>query len=1292
MSTNKITFIKLLSVILIIIASQNIAISQAWKESLPQDREAQAKLTLFDYQKAFNDYWEPLNVENGYYTVEGEKVKAGGWKQFKRWEYYWDKRVNPVTGEFPEVSAMERFGEYLKTKEGQRSISGNWTSMGPTSSTGGYAGIGRLNCVGFHPTDNNKFYVGAASGGIWKTTDGGTSWTAIGDDNAALGVSDIIVIDDVSDDIIYIATGDRDASDTYSVGVLKSTDGGSTWNTTGLSWTQNQYYIINRLIMDPNDNNIMYAATNGGLYKTTNGAVSWSQISSTTFKDLEFNPSNSAMLYASDGWGEIYRSTNSGASWTSVHLESGGRNTRIAVSPDNSSNVYVVMANSNSGLHGIFKSTDSGATYSQVFSGATANLMDWACDGSGSGGQGWYDLCLAADPNDADVLFVGGVNTWKSTDGGSTWNISNHWSGTCGGQATTVHADKHYLAYQNGSSTLFECNDGGIYKTSNSGSSWTDITNTIVISQIYRIGVAQSVSNDVICGLQDNGTKNQENGIWDDVIGGDGMDCAIDPNNADIQYGELYYGNIKKTTNHWISYNTISNGISGSGAWVTPYVIDPNNSQILYVGYADLHKSTNQGSSWTQISSWGGSKLKSLAVAPSNSQYIYTATNTTMYKTSDGGTNWTDITSGLPVSNGNITFISIKNDDPNTVWVSISGFNSDGVYQTTNGGSSWTNISSGLPQLPVNNVIQNRLNTTENELYAATDVGVYVKVGSANWAAFYSGLPNVNVREVEIYYDDAVPSNSKIRAGTYGRGLWESDLYTPPSPPVSDFIADNTTPTTVDTVHFTDLTTNNPTSWAWTITPTTFTYIEGTDANSQNPIAIFNDPGFYTVELTTTNANGSSTETKVDYINCSQAAPVADFEADNLTPDTETTVNFTDLSQNSPDSWVWSFNPGTITYEGGTDENSQNPSVIFTQAGLYTVTLTASNVGGSDDETKTDYVDVSPAVPVADFEADNLTPSVNMDVTFTDLSTNFPDTWLWVFTPSTVNYLNGTDENSQNPVVEFTATGLYTVSLTASNAGGSDQEEKIDYIDVTNALSVTASATPEIICFGESSQLNAEAGGGSETYTYSWTSDPAGFVSDIQNPVVMPEVTTIYTVQVDDGITIVSDDIEVTVNQLPQITLVDWPETLCNQLEPAVQLLATPEGGTFSGNVTEDGIFTPESAPLGWNVITYTYEDENSCINSATDSIYVDNCVGISNNKPEGLVNIYPNPNNGSFKIYSAIKIKSLEIINHQGKVVYTETPDNKEVKINAKITKGIYIIRMKLQDNSILNKSIIIN
>lgn len=319
--------------------------------------------------------------------------------------------------------------------------------------------------------------------------------------------------------------------------------------------------------------------------------------------------------------------------------------------------------------------------------------------------------------------------------------------------------------------------------------------------------------------------------------------------------------------------------------------------------------------------------MQSLAVAPSNSQYIYAATYSTIYKTTNGGSSWTDISSGLPVSLNNLTYISVKDDDPNTVWVSFSGFNPDGVYKTTNGGSSWTNISTGLPSLPVNCVIQNKLNTGEEELYAGTDVGVYVKIGSDDWTSFFDGLPNVVVNELEIYYDETTPANSLIRAATFGRGLWESDLWTALPVPITDFEADNLTPTTVDTVHFTDLTTNNPTSWLWEITPATFDFIEGTDENSQNPICIFNEAGFYTVALTATNNGGSNTETKDDYINVSQAAPIADFEADNTEPSLGMPVNFTDISENNPTSWLWEFDPVTVTFIEGTDENSQNPVV-----------------------------------------------------------------------------------------------------------------------------------------------------------------------------------------------------------------------------------------------------------------------------------------------------------------------------------------------------------------------------
>lgn len=1167
------------------------AFAQEWKNYLPTEKADQSTLTLWDYQKAFNQYWDAYDVEDGYYMLDGKRQKAYGWKQFRRWEWFWESRVDPITGEFPTQTALDVFNAY-NNERGENSSSGNWSSMGPNSTGGGYAGLGRLNCIGFHPTDNNTFYVGAAAGGVWKTTDGGSNWIPISDEIAALGISDIKVTIDGSDEIVYIATGDRDHSDTYSVGVLKSNDGGATWNTTDLDWTQNQYRLINRLLIDTDAPDTLYAATNNGFYQTTDGGDTWTQKSSNNFIDIEFQPGNTAQIYASNTNGQVYRSTDYGTTWSSV-LSSGGKRTEIAVSADNPSVVYALVASSNNGLSGIYKSLDSGASFSLAFSGSTTNMMGWACDGDDSGGQGWYDLCIAADPNDANIVFVGGVNTWKSSNGGTIWDISNHWSSSCGGSATNVHADKHFFAYQNGSSTLFECNDGGLYKTANEGSSWNHLGDGLVISQLYRMGTAQTVNDDVIAGLQDNGTKAMISNSWYDVIGGDGMDCLIDYTDENTQYGSLYYGRIYRTTNHWSSDTRIDdNGINESGAWVTPYCLDRNDHETIYAGFENVWKSTNKGSSWTKISTWGSGTLRSIA-AGYDSDYIYAATYSSIYMTSDGGSGWTNISSGLPTSSASITFISVKDDDPNTVWVSMSGFNSYGVYESTDGGNSWTNMSTGLPQLPVNCVIQDT-SSADLVLYAGTDVGIYVKDVDSDWAAFYDGLPNVVVNEVEIYYDNNDETDSRIRAATFGRGVWESDLYSLIPPPVTDFIADNTAPYTSDTVSFTDLSTNSPTTWDWEITPNTLVFVDGTDTNSQNP------------------------------------------------------------------------------------------KVRFDAEGLFTVTLSTSNAGGSDIETKTDYIDVTLLVlaPIADFVADTIHPSTIDTVNFTDLSANIPDNWDWEISPETVSYLEGTDTNSQNPIVRFDASGLYTVTLTSSNTAGSDDEIKTDYINVADVLSVVVTGDPEILCEGGSSQLNAAAEGGDGNYTYAWTSDPTGFTSDIENPLVTPEENTTYFVEISDGLQSISGNIAITVNPIPEITLGEWPEILCNQLEPPVQLTAEPVDGVYSGNsITTEGLFSPESAELGWNVITYTYEDENGCENQAQDSIFVDDCVGINPmSENQSRLVIYPNPNNGEFLIESDATIESVELINQVGKIIYSAKNSNTSIRINLKLDKGIYYLKAQVK------------
>jgi photosystem II stability/assembly factor-like uncharacterized protein len=874
-----------------VVGLQPIGYSQVLTVKLAGDSTmAINEKSFFDIQKEFNDYWGPKDVKGGYYLEDGLEKKATGWKQFKRWEWYWESRIDPQTGEFPRVNKAEVYKQ-LNESNGGRNASGNWQSLGPTTSPGGYAGLGRLNCVGFRAGDNSTLYAGSPSGGLWKTTDDGVSWAPLTDNNAVLGVSDVIVIAGVTtaSDVVYIATGDRNGgsmwslggdqhNDNNSIGVLKSTNGGSTWSATALTFLASAKKTTNRLLKHPTLDATIYAATTDGVYKTTNGGSTWPLLySGAEFISMEFKPGDPAIMYGGTRSGQIYRSINSGTNWSAVLTVAGGLRVQLAVSPNNTSLVYAVVVRSEGKLEGIYKSTNSGASFTKVYDGSTAGqyLLGYYCDGSVDGGQGTYDLCLAADPTNASIVYLGGVNTWKSTNQGTTWSNSNMWTGNgsynpCGNPV--VHADKHFLAFQNGTSTLFECNDGGLYKTTNGGASWTHLSNNMAISQLYRLGVSQSSSLDVIAGLQDNGTKSRINGIWTDVIGGDGMECAIHPTNPAIQYGEVYYGDVFRTTDAWYNATYISGGLSGNSWWVTPFVLDPNTPTTLYIGFQDIWKSVNQGNSWSQISSWGGGTIRSIAVAPSNSNYIYTATQSILYKTINGGSSWSNITAGLPVASSYITYIAVKSTDPLTVWVSFGEYNTHGVYQTTNGGSTWTNISSGLPNIPVMCVVQNAQNTSENELYAGTDVGVFVKAGSNNWTAYNAGLPNVVVTELEIYYNSGAPHLSRLRAATYGRGLWETELYAPSTaPPVADFFADNTSPALNHVVNFTDLTVNDPVTWLWTIYPATISFTNGTSSSSSNPHVRFKANGVYEVSLISANANGNSTETKAGYIVVSEA-------------------------------------------------------------------------------------------------------------------------------------------------------------------------------------------------------------------------------------------------------------------------------------------------------------------------------------------------------------------------------------------------------------------------------------
>lgn len=875
---------RLLLAIFMVSFMAQFAISQPWMEYI-QEPNKNEELTLNDFRDAFNRWINENQIVEGKKKINDKWVKVPGYKLFKRWEYFWDLRVNRSTSAFPKTNAAVQYAKY-KAENTQKSSNGNWAAFGPSATAGGYAGLGRVNCIEFHPTDVNTFWIGTPSGGMWETTDGGGTWNPLTDGNDVIGVSDIALANDfTTSNTMFIATGDRDGGsswtlgggvkgDNNSIGILKSTDGGQSWATTGLTFGVSDRELIGRILIDPIDGQIMLAATTNGIYRSTNGGAAWSLVQSGAyFIDMEFKPGNSDIVYASTSdytAAEIYRSTNNGASWSQVESFASSRRAELAVTPHDATYVYAIVANSDRGLKGIYKSIDSGASFSLEFDGNSTNgaLLGYYSDGSESNtGQGSYDLCIAVNPTDKNDVFIGGINSWRSTDGGSAWVNNNMWTSYSGynfSGSPVVHADKHFLKFRESDGALFEGNDGGIYRTTNSGTTWTDLSNDLYITQIYRLGVAQSVNNMTIIGNQDNGSKMFDGSSWDDVTGGDGMECAIDPTDENVQYATYTNGTLYRTTDGWYNRTTISDNITSgnNGWWVSPYAIHPADNQTLIVGYDTIWKSTDRGDSWAQLGSLvSPDKFRSLAVSESNSSVMLIADPDDIWYTSNGGTSWTDITGTLPTYNYSITYVAIHATDPNTLWVTMGGYDGNRVYESINGGTSWTNISSGLPNLPVMTIVQNKQETLLNELYVGTDRGVYMKRGSADWIPFMTNLPNVVVTELEIYYD-ANPLNSKLRAATFGRGLWESDLYTAGAmAPVADFEAVNTTVYVGQSVQFNDLSTNSPDSWDWTFTG-------GTPSTSdiQNPVVSYAAVGTYNVSLTAENGTGSDTETKVSYI------------------------------------------------------------------------------------------------------------------------------------------------------------------------------------------------------------------------------------------------------------------------------------------------------------------------------------------------------------------------------------------------------------------------------------------
>ncbi len=748
--------------------------AQSWLELKEQGAN------YFQIKEAFDRQYTPerikeINIElrkelqNPSRAKDKFEKEMEGVIHFKRWSNWIEPRVKESGGRFEALSE----GVTRAVAEQKRAISqrtgANWTLIGPKSTAIG-GGNGRTNAVRVHPTNPNIVFACSPAGGLFKSTTGGSSWTAVSDDIALLGATDV-AFDPTNPDIMYLLTGDGEAGDAVSTGIYKSINGGNSWSPTGLTFAINNRRLLSKIIINPS-NGALIVGGSAGVFRSVNGGVNWTQTTTKSVRDLEFQPNNPTIVYAG-GYGSngFLRSTDGGVTWTTITSipTTGVIRVAVAVTALDPNYVYCLVGNSTDyGLKGVYLSTDGGLTF--TLKSSSPNILGWNASGSDSGGQAWYDLSLTVDPSVKTTIYAGGVNIWKSTTSGASWSCIAHWSGS---GAPYVHADNHDMTFAG--TTLWVANDGGIFCSANGGSTWSDKSSNLPIAQMYGFGQSATDANIVVSGHQDNGTNMTTNGgnSFSEILGGDGMQCFVDVTNNNNIFASIYNGDLYRSTNGGSSFTNIYT-VPG-GDWITPWMQDPSVSTTLYAGGTGVYRSTNNGTAWSAISSsLNIGTIMNLDVSPSNNQNIVASSSTRVMKTLNGGTSWTEITTGLP-ANVSIQSVRFLPTDPNKIFVCLASYNGNSLYCTTNGGSTWANTSTGLPALPANCLAFQ----SNGDIYCGTDLGVFcLTAATTSWKAYSNGMPGVAVTDLDIF-----KPTGKLRASTYGRGLWESPLDGVNAPP-----------------------------------------------------------------------------------------------------------------------------------------------------------------------------------------------------------------------------------------------------------------------------------------------------------------------------------------------------------------------------------------------------------------------------------------------------------------------------------------------------------------------------
>ena len=732
---------------------------------------------FFDIVAQQRQYFTDLRA-NGQWTRKEQKA----YKQFERWAYILKDRIN-FDGSFPSENQMmskDAFINLLLNNEQQRSTQSAWINVGPSSNVNmngytAYPGMGRINVVAVDPNNQNTMYAGAATGGVWKTSNGGSTWTPITDQFAGLGVTDIL-IDPTNTNTIYVATGDEDGANIAGIGVFKSTNGGNSWTPTGLTFSLSQNEFVRDLAFAPGNSQKIFALTNSNIKVSTNAGTSWSDVNvnyspystyTAYFQTIVFDPDDATKVVVSDTWGALFVSTDGGASFAlHGHFTPAGAQqiTKLVTTPNDTNNFYALDENG----HFMKFRFNMNNTSSDKISDITIN---------GYNSQSGYNMALAVSPNNKNNIIVGGVKGYISTDNGANFSVKLNPYNNPPGVGFYVHPDHHFMAFLNDGVTVIDAHDGGIHKGNFSNNNWTDLSNGLVITQSYNIAVTQSVNgDDFIMANQDNDgfSKVLKNSTrqWVAAAAGDGTAAGIDYSSPNIRYLGSTNGCLDKVTDGYATNAFSATEILSnlpSAAFVSPMEIHPVVPATIYAARGDLLLSNDGGNNWTGLTC-GTYPVDFINITPynmTNSTQIYVIANGVGKRSIDNGMTWQNL--NLPGFLIN-SLVAVPNTD--TVFASAPGYGVNKVLKSLDGGNTWTDISAGLPNIAMKRLLL-KTDANNETLFIGTEVGVYWRKNTMNaWQKLGTGLPNVMVTDLRINYAD-----QELYVGTFGRGMWKISVY-----------------------------------------------------------------------------------------------------------------------------------------------------------------------------------------------------------------------------------------------------------------------------------------------------------------------------------------------------------------------------------------------------------------------------------------------------------------------------------------------------------------------------------